>query len=86
MLEQLTPDQAFELCAYHGTEPFGEVRDDLRMAHMLRVYVDSKRKKGSKRVTLGSMTLYPDIIEAAEESSGENDLQAHLANLGAKRG
>lgn len=85
MFEQLTPDQAFELCAYHGIEPFGEVREDLRMAHILRCYFDSNRRKGSQKIPLGSLTLYPDIIEAAQEAAGTNDLKAHLAALGAKR-
>lgn len=81
MLAELTPEQAFELCAYHGIEPFGEVRDDLRMAHVLRCYFDSKRAKGQKRIPLGSLTLYPDIIESAEEQSGTQELQATLSKF-----
>lgn len=83
MLEQLTPEQAFELCAYHGIEPFGEVRDDLRMDKILRIYIDSHRKKGTKPLAWGSMAMYQDIVESSQEAEGSRDLQAHLASMGA---
>lgn len=65
MLNELTPEQRFELTAYFAMEPFGEVREDMRMARWLQFYYDAKRgKKGAARA-LGEFMLYDDFMEAA---------------------
>ena len=81
MLEQLTPEQAYELQLYHATEPFGEVRDDMRTAHLIRFYYDSKRGKKGKALSLGELMLYSDIAESAAEQRGTEDLQAFLGKV-----
>lgn len=83
MLDQLTAEQAYELCAYHEIEPFGEVRDDLRMDHSLRLYFAGN---GSKQIPCGALALYSDIHEAAQIEDSTKDLQSHMESLGAKRG
>lgn len=50
-------------------EPFGEVRDDLRMANMIKFYYDSRRGKKGKAVTLGSFSLYDDLMAEPEPAS-----------------
>jgi hypothetical protein len=85
MLAELTPEQQYELCAYHGIEPFGEVRMDFRFAQLQQLYVASHSKKGKKVPPLEAFTMYADIYEAAEERQGTADLQSHLAALGAQR-
>jgi hypothetical protein len=84
MLEQLTPAQAFELCAYHGIEPFGEVRMDFRFAQLQQMYIGSHRKKGTKVPPLASFTMYVDIAEAAEEKQGTAGLMSELARFAEK--
>ena len=86
MLNQLTPEQAFELCAYHGIEPFGEVREDLRMAYLLSSYVRANSKKGAKVPPLASFTLYRDLIESSEEQEGDSELMKVLAGFAEKSG
>jgi hypothetical protein len=77
MIDSLSPEQAYELQLYYSVESFGEMRNDLRMANMLRFYYDIKRGKKGKKLSLGELTLYPDLIE----SSGTQDLKAFLAGV-----
>jgi hypothetical protein len=85
MLEQLTPEQAFELQAYAAMEPFGEVRMDLRFAHILASYFGANSKKGTKIPSLGAFTLYADLIDAAKERDEESgELRAALARFAVK--
>lgn len=62
---------------YYQSETFGEVRQDLRMAHMLRFYYDIKAGKKRKKLSLGQLTLYPDLAEEAET----NALQTFLGGM-----
>lgn len=71
MLEQLSPEQAYELCCYHGIEPFGEVRKDLRMARLLQFYYDAKRGKKGNQMSVEQFVLYGDIAESASEPASE---------------
>jgi ssRNA-specific RNase YbeY (16S rRNA maturation enzyme) len=81
MLARLTPEQAYELQLYHAMEPFGEVRDDMRMANVLRFYYDAKRGKKGDPLTLGELMLYRDFAEAAAEQRGDRDLQKFLGKV-----
>ena len=62
-------------------EPFGEVRDDMRWANWIRWYYDSKRGKKGEKLTLGELTLYPDIADEARTARSTADLQAYLGRL-----
>jgi hypothetical protein len=84
MLEQLTPDQRFELCAYHGMEPFGEVRMDFRFAQVLSTFTRFNSKKGTKVPPLAAFTLFPDLAEAAEERQGSAALMSELSRFAEK--
>jgi hypothetical protein len=77
----LTPEQALELRLYHRLEPFGEVRSDLRMAHAIRFYYDSKRGKKGKSLTLGELTLYPDLAEEESERASDSELRETLGKF-----
>ncbi len=68
MLDELTAEQQFELFHYHAIEPFGEVRDDLRMAKLIQFYYDAKRGKKGRRMSLADFVLYADMNEAAQEN------------------
>lgn len=65
MLDELTPDQAFELFCYHAMEPFGEVRQDYRMAKISQLFYNANRGKTSPDIELGQFTMYDDIVDAA---------------------
>lgn len=83
MLDELTPEQAYELFLYHFKEPFGEVRDDLRTASILQFYYDSKRGKKGRRMALGEFTLYPDIAKSAKHAKAAKTLMDQLSSLSA---
>ena len=76
LADDLTPGQLFELCLYHVIEPFGEVREDLRMASIKQFYYDSKRGKKGKRVPLGDFALYPHLYEKTDGASEADLLRA----------
>lgn len=90
LFSQLTPEQLFELRLYFAQEPFGEMRADLRMAHMMRFYYDMKRGRKGKRLSLGQLTLYPDLAEAASTQQLQTFLgtvvkQSEAKNVGSDR-
>lgn len=82
MLDELTPEQAYELILYHGIEPFGEVRKDMRMAKMMQFYYDSKRGSKGKSILLGEFMMYEDIAEKASDPAGEAALLKALSGGG----
>lgn len=84
LFSDLTPEQAFELRAYHAMEPFGEVRADFRMANLISSNLQLHVKKGTKSPPLASFTLYKDIAERAEERRGTEDLANELAQFAEK--
>lgn len=50
-------------------EPFGEVRQDLRMAKWIQFFYDSKRGRKGKTFSLGEFTMYADLAEEPEPAS-----------------
>jgi hypothetical protein len=73
-MQELTPEQLYELCCYHAVEPFGEVREDLRMANLLCTYVASKAGKRGRKFTLGEFVMYQDIRDDATDPAGVSAL------------
>lgn len=67
MFDELTPEQGAELRVYAASEPFGEVREDMRMARLIQFYYESNRSKHSKPSKLSHFLLYSDLAEEAEE-------------------
>lgn len=61
-------------------EPFGEVRDDLRMARMLNFYYDSKRGKRGERRSDAQFVMYDDISERANDAASPAALARALGN------
>lgn len=83
MLDELTSEQQFELFLYHATEPFGEVREDLRMAKMLQFYYEGKRGKRGRKIPLGDFAMYADLSEdRSGERASETDLLKALGGNG----
>lgn len=84
MFDELTPEQRCELLAYSASEPFGEVRADMRMAKLIQFYYESNRSKNAKPSKLGAFMLYSDYWpEAESQGASEADL---LNALGGTRG
>lgn len=86
MLDQLTPEQANELFIYAGIEPFGEERQDLRAAHLLKFYYDTKRGKKGTDLELGEFCLYKDLAEGARDRRVSSDLMAIMHKHERKQG
>lgn len=85
MLEELSPAQAFELMEYAATECFGEVRADLRMAHMmLQAYNIARGKKG-RSLSIGEFMLYADIAEGSRGRRKTDKLVQQLNALAASK-
>lgn len=79
MLAQLTPEQGYELMLYHAMEPFGELRDDMRLAQMLEFYYTAKGGQKKRTMRLTDFILYADIREEMHKRNVSADLRAALS-------
>lgn len=84
MLEELTPEQQFELCHYASIEPFGEVRSDMRTALQAKQRYDIARGRRGRDMALGEFMLYRDIAEDTAKHKATESLVIALDSMAAK--
>ena len=84
MFEVLTPEQAFELRYYASIEPFGEVREDFRMAALMRQQYDIARGRKGRSLARGEFVLYQDIAESTTQHKAAASLTSALDAMAAK--
>ena len=75
MLAGMTSTQITEWMAYAAVEPFGQERDDYRLAYGLAVIVNMFRGKEAKPVEVADLLPRVGILE--HESASVADLPVH---------
>ena len=48
MFQDLTPDEILDMLAYYYLEPFGEMKEDWRMANQMALLANIHRQKGKR--------------------------------------